>query len=78
MITIRRKNAEMELEATLLNAEGKTKLEVAEAEVSDAYQGMKMDNVTREQKLALGVKSGVKVSAIDKGLFKEAGIRGIS
>jgi Do/DeqQ family serine protease len=74
MITIRRKSAELELEATLLNAEGKTKLEVAEADVTDSYQGMKMDNVTREEKLALGVKAGVKVSAMDKGLFKEAGI----
>jgi serine protease Do len=74
MITIRRKSAELELEATLLNAEGKTKLEVAEADVTDSYQGMKMDNVTREEKLALGVKAGVKVSAMEKGLFKEAGI----
>jgi serine protease Do len=74
MITIRRKSGVIDIEATLLNAEGKTKLEVAENEVSDAYQGMKMDNVTREEKVALGVKSGVKVGAIDKGLFKEAGI----
>ncbi|MFN6047267.1 MAG: PDZ domain-containing protein, partial [Bacteroidota bacterium] len=74
MITIRRKSGVIDIEATLLNAEGKTKLEVAENDVSDAYQGMKMDNVTREEKVALGVKSGVKVGAIDKGLFKEAGI----
>jgi S1-C subfamily serine protease len=74
MITIRRKSGVIDIEATLLNAEGKTKLEVAENDVSDAYQGMKMDNVTREEKVALGVKSGVKVGAIEKGLFKEAGI----
>jgi S1-C subfamily serine protease len=74
VITVRRKSGVMDIEATLLNADGKAKLEVAEAEVSDAYLGMKMDNVTREEKLALGVKSGVKVTALDKGLFKDAGI----
>ena len=74
VITVRRKSGVMDIEATLLNADGKTKLEVAENEVSDAYLGMKMDNVTREEKLALGVKSGVKVTALDKGLFKDAGI----
>ena len=74
VITVRRKSGVMDIEATLLKADGKTKLEVAENEVSDAYLGMKMDNVTREEKLALGVKSGVKVTALDKGLFKDAGI----
>jgi S1-C subfamily serine protease len=74
VITVRRKSAVMDIEATLLNADGKAKLEVAEAEVGDSYLGMKMDNVTREEKLALGVKSGVKVTALDKGLFKDAGI----
>ena len=74
VIAVRRKSAVMDIEATLLDADGKAKLEVAENEVIDAYLGMKMDNITREEKLALGVKSGVKVTALDKGLFKDAGI----
>ena len=74
VITIRRKSEVIDIEATLLDADGKAKLEVAENEVIDAYLGMKMDNITREEMLALGVKSGVKVTALDKGLFKDAGI----
>jgi S1-C subfamily serine protease len=74
VFTIRRKSTTLDITATLLNAEGEAKLETAAVSESDSYEGMKLSTVTREEKLALGVKSGVKVSSVDKGLFKSAGI----
>jgi len=74
VFTIRRKSSTLEITATLLNAEGEAKLETAAVSESDSYEGIKLSTITREEKLALGVKSGVKVSSVDKGLFKSAGI----
>lgn len=74
VFTIRRKSSLMEIEATLLNADGKAKLETVATNEEDSYLGMKLTVLSREEKLALGVKSGVKVTELENGAFKNAGI----
>lgn len=73
-ITLRRKGSEMQVEATLLSENGKTSLESAAKADSEAYQGMKMANTSREERQKLSVKNGVKVAEVNKGIFKDAGI----
>lgn len=74
VFSIKRKSTAIDITATLLNAEGEAKIETASVSESDNYEGMKLATITREEKVALGVKSGVKVSSLDKGIFKSAGI----
>jgi S1-C subfamily serine protease len=74
VFTIRRKSSVMDIEATLLNADGKAKLETVATNEEDSYLGMKLTVLSREEKLALGVKSGVKVTELESGTFKNAGI----
>ncbi len=73
-VTIRRDSEEKVLEATLRSQAGKTTLETAEKEESGKFMGMKLDQTTREERLNLKIKNGVKVSSLDKGIFKDAGI----
>lgn len=74
VFTVRRKSSVMDMEATLLNADGKAKLETVATNEEDSYLGMKLSVISREEKLALGVKSGVKVTELESGAFKNAGI----
>ena len=73
-VSLRRKGAALEIEATLLSENGKTSVETAATATPETYQGMKMANTTREERQSMGVKNGVKVTGVDKGVFKDAGI----
>lgn len=73
-ITIRRGSSEKELQATLLGENGTAKLETASKTNTSEFLGMKLDNTTREERAKLDVKTGVKVSSIASGAFKNAGI----
>jgi len=73
-VSLRRKGSAMEIEATLLSENGKTSLETAVSAAPETYQGMKRANTSREERQALGLKNGVKVTDVSKGVFKDAGI----
>ncbi len=73
-VTVLRKGELKEFEPELLSEDGGTKLEIAERTTSDAYLGMTLSNTTREERLSLKVKNGVKVSVVSAGVFKEAGV----
>jgi S1-C subfamily serine protease len=73
-VSLRRKDKAMELEPTLLSETGKTSLETATSAGPESYQGLKMANTSREERQTLGVKNGVKVTDVDKGVFNDAGI----
>jgi len=73
-ITIRRKGEKMEIEATLLSEDGNTKLQTAEKVDTEKYLGLALEGTTREERLKIGVKNGVKVKELSKGVFKDAGV----
>ncbi|MBL7811652.1 MAG: Do family serine endopeptidase [Bacteroidetes bacterium] len=73
-VTLRRKGDVKDVEATLLSEDGKTKLEVAEKSSSETYLGLKLTNTTREERMKLTVKNGVKVEEVGNGVFKDAGV----
>ena len=73
-ITIRRGSSEKEIQATLLGENGSAKIETASKSSTSEYQGLKLENTTREERTKLDVKTGVKVSSIASGAFKNAGI----
>lgn len=74
IITIRRKKTLLDIETILLNTDGKAKVDMASADETEAYLGMNLVNASREEKMALGIKYGVKVKDIGKGIFKDVGI----
>lgn len=73
-ITLRRGSSEKELQATLLGENGTAKIETATKTAGSEFLGMKLDNTTREERTKLDVKTGVKVSSIGSGVFKNAGV----
>jgi S1-C subfamily serine protease len=73
-VTVRRKSANLDLYATLLSESGKTSFESATRENNATLMGVEFENATREERQALGLKNAVKVKAIGKGIFKDAGI----
>lgn len=73
-LTIRRKGSVTQLQATLLSENGKTTLENVAKTETESYLGMKLANTSREERQKLGLKNGVKVAGVDKGLFRDAGI----
>ena len=73
-ITIRRKGAIKEMKATLLGEDGTAKLETAAKSTGTEFQGMKLENTSREERTKLNIKTGVKVSGLSSGVFKTAGI----
>jgi S1-C subfamily serine protease len=73
-ITLRRGNSEKELQATLLGENGTAKIEPVAKTSSSEFLGMKLDNTSREERTKLDIKTGVKVSSIGSGAFKNAGV----
>jgi Do/DeqQ family serine protease len=73
-VTVRRKSANLDLYATLLSESGKTSFESATRENNATLMGVEFENATREERQALGLKNAVKVKAVGKGIFKDAGI----
>lgn len=73
-LTIRRKGSVSQIKATLLSENGKATLENVSKSETESYLGMKLANTSREERQKLGLKNGVKVAGIDKGLFRDAGI----
>jgi Do/DeqQ family serine protease len=73
-VTVRRKSANLDLYATLLNESGKTSFETAAKENNATVLGVEFENATREERQSLGLKNAVKVKTVGKGVFKDAGI----
>ncbi|MBS3914657.1 MAG: Do family serine endopeptidase [Bacteroidetes bacterium] len=73
-VTVRRKGEIKVLEPELLSEDGNTKLQMAEKTETDSYLGMTLANSSREERLSLKLKNGVKVSSVGNGVFKDAGI----
>lgn len=73
-ITIRRKSEVKDIEATLLSEDGGTKISMADKASSESYLGMSLINTSREERVKLNVKNGVRVKDVESGVFKDAGI----
>lgn len=73
-ISIRRKGSVKDYEATLLSEEGDTKIEMASKENNATYLGLTLSGTSREERLKLNVKNGVRVAEVEKGVFKSAGL----
>lgn len=73
-VSIRRKGEIKDLNITLLSEDGGTKVEMAQKSNTETYLGMTLATTSREERLKLNLKNGVRVSNITKGVFKDAGI----
>jgi Do/DeqQ family serine protease len=73
-LTVNRDGKIREIEAVLLSKEGDAKLTTAKANNTSEYLGMSLGNTSKEDREKLGLKSGIKVEAMQDGAFKKAGI----
>lgn len=73
-VTVRRKGEVKEIEATLLSEDGNTKLQMADKSGAESYLGMSLANTSREERVKMNLKNGVKVKDIGSGVFKDAGV----
>jgi S1-C subfamily serine protease len=73
-VTVRRKGEIKEIEATLLSEDGNTKVQTADKTSSESYLGMSLINTSREDRMKMNLKNGVRVKDVSKGVFKDAGI----
>jgi serine protease Do len=73
-VTLRRKGELKDVKVTLLSEEGDTKVETAARTADEAYLGLKLESTTREERTKLGMKNAVRAVAVDKGVFKDAGM----
>lgn len=67
---IRRSGANMEVKITLLSENGNVTIEKADATSSNVFEGLSLSNTTKEERLKLSLKNGVKVDASGSGPFK--------
>lgn len=73
-VVIRRGKELLTKEATLLSESGVSKVEaITKSEVVEIY-GLELSNLASEDKNSLGIRYGVKVTAVLDGVFKDAGI----
>lgn len=74
-VLVNRKGTEKELTVTLLNRDGKSDIVKAENAESTKAFGATFKTLTAEEKLSIKVRSGVKIAEVEKGPFKDAGIK---
>ena len=71
-VTIKRENKEKQIQVTLRNMEGTTKI-TSGADVFGAL-GAQFADLTNNEKSRLGINSGIKVAEINAGKLKEEGV----
>ncbi len=62
------------LDVTLLSREGKKEITVTANRDEKKVEGADIENITRDEKLKLNIRNGVRISKLAKGAFSEAGI----
>lgn len=73
-VSVLRGTKNLDIDVVLKSADGKTTIEVAEKTDKSSNNGMSMEPTTKEERTKLNIKNGVKVSGIEGGVFKNAGI----
>ena len=73
-LTVNRDGKIREIETVLLSKEGEAKLTTAKANNTSEFLGMSLGNTSQADREKLGLKSGIKVEAMQDGAFKKAGI----
>jgi S1-C subfamily serine protease len=73
-LTVNRDGKIREIETVLLSKEGEAKLTTAKANNTSEFLGMSLSNTSQADREKLGLKSGIKVEAMQDGAFKKAGI----
>jgi serine protease Do len=73
-LVILRSGKEISKEVVLRSKEGETKIVIAEDRDSGKILGAEVENLTREEKLELGITYGVRITRVGKGVFRERGV----
>lgn len=69
-IEILRKNKNLSVEAVLLNSDGKPEPSVVEVRTTNSIHGLVLENLTAEDRKKWGIRNGVRVKEVKKGIFE--------
>ena len=73
-IKLLRNGKEKEVEATLLSKDGEKEINTEVRREEKKVLGAEIENLSRDERLKLGVKNGVKVAKVGSGALKQKGI----
>lgn len=73
-VDVMRGDNEKELTITLLSRDGKKEIDMKESKEEKKIAGIEIQNLSRDEKMKLNLRNGVKISSVDNGPFANAGI----